>query len=75
MTLKPVLTGRRAYLRLHGRANWYACEYSQSELRGIAVIARRLAAEGVEEILLFFNNDCEGFAPRNALAMRELLEV
>jgi uncharacterized protein YecE (DUF72 family) len=29
----------------------------------------------VEESYLYFNNDWEGFAPRNALRLRELLEA
>jgi uncharacterized protein YecE (DUF72 family) len=75
VALKAVLTGRRAYLRLHGRASWYACSYSQAELRQVVEIAQNLAAQGAEEIYVFFNNDFEGFAPRNALTLRELLGV
>ncbi len=71
--LTPILTGRRAYLRLHGREHWYAYNYSHAELLEIASLARDLAARGAEKVYIFFNNDFEGYAPANALALRDML--
>lgn len=73
--LQARLSGRRAYLRLHGRREWYADDYSPAELREIARTARELADRGAEEVYVFFNNDVGGYAHRNALALRELLGV
>jgi uncharacterized protein YecE (DUF72 family) len=67
------LTSRRAYLRLHGRNHWYAHNYSQDELKGIATLAQELARRGASRVYIFFNNDFEGYAPANALALKGLL--
>lgn len=67
------LTSRRAYLRLHGRNHWYAYNYSQDELKGIAALAQELAQRGASRVYIFFNNDFEGYAPANALALKGLL--
>ncbi len=42
------------YLRLHGRSAWYAHEYTEDELRGLAGEVRRQSPEAV---YVFFNND------------------
>jgi len=67
------LTADTAYLRLHGRTHWFAYDYSNEELKGIADLAKRLGKMGAKEIYIFFNNDFEGSAPKNALALREML--
>jgi uncharacterized protein YecE (DUF72 family) len=33
-----------------------------------------MAAQGARDVYIFFNNDFEAYAPKNALALRELLE-
>jgi uncharacterized protein YecE (DUF72 family) len=71
--LQERLTGKRAYIRLHGRRSWYADNYSNGELQEIASLAYCLADRGAEEVYVFFNNDVGGHAPRNALSLRELL--
>jgi len=68
------VTARVGYIRLHGRRRWYAYDYSPEELQEIAGAARRMADSGAETIYIFFNNDFEGCAPRNALTLMELLE-
>lgn len=60
----------RVYLRMHGRATWYAYRYSDSELREIA---RRLLALGASRIYVFFNNNHDMLD--NARRMLELLRV
>jgi len=67
------LTSQRAYLRLHGRKHWYAYNYTEDELREIAVLAQELARGGAGRVYIFFNNDFEGYAPANALTLRGLL--
>jgi uncharacterized protein YecE (DUF72 family) len=69
------LTSDVAYLRLHGRAHWYLHNYSQSELEEIAALARRLAEQGTTTVYIFFNNDFEGHAPHNAMALIKLLST
>lgn len=68
------LTSEAAYLRLHGRKQWYAYEYSLSELQEIAALAKRMAKLGAKKVYIFFNNDIKAYAPRNALALLEMLK-
>jgi uncharacterized protein YecE (DUF72 family) len=67
------LTSNRAYLRLHGRKHWYSYNYSNDELKEIANLACEMASRGASRVYIFFNNDFEGYAPANALTLRELL--
>ncbi|MGE5123926.1 MAG: DUF72 domain-containing protein [Acidobacteriaceae bacterium] len=71
--LRNDLTSRRAYLRLHGRKQWYSYNYSDTELREIGALALQLAKRGAERIYIFFNNDFEGYAPANARFLQDLL--
>lgn len=73
--LTNILTSNRAYLRLHGRGKWYLYNYSNDELKEIADQARELATRGASQVYIFFNNDYEGYAPANALALLKLLEA
>lgn len=66
-----VRTADDVYLRLHGPKRWYRHDYSDGEL---AEWADRIRASGARRAWVYFNNDYEGFAPRNALTMRGLLE-
>ena len=68
------VTSRRAYIRLHGRKCWYSYNYSDAELRGIAKLALRMAKQGAEDVYIFFNNDFEGYAPKNALQLQSILK-
>jgi uncharacterized protein YecE (DUF72 family) len=67
------LTSTIGYIRLHGRHSWYSHDYSEGELQEVAGFARRLEAEGAERIYIFFNNDYEANAPRNAKRLMEIL--
>jgi uncharacterized protein YecE (DUF72 family) len=68
------VTSKTAYIRLHGRKHWYADNYSDSELREIAKLARGMAARGAEKVYIFFNNDFEGYAVQNAMTLLKMLE-
>lgn len=67
------LTSHKAYLRLHGRMHWYSYNYSDDELKDLAVLARDLTRRGAEKVYIFFNNDFEGYAPANALTLKRML--
>jgi len=62
---QPVL-----YVRLSGRTRWYRHDYSLAEL---TAWVDRIAASGAKEAWVYFNNDREGFAIKNALMLRRLL--
>jgi uncharacterized protein YecE (DUF72 family) len=72
--LTDELTSHWAYLRLHGRNRWYAYNYSGDELMEIAMLARNLVNKGANRVYIFFNNDFEGYAPANAIALQEMLK-
>jgi uncharacterized protein YecE (DUF72 family) len=63
------ITSPVGYIRLHGRKRWYSHDYTPEELDEIAVTAHRMDANGASRVYIFFNNDFEGYAPRNALAL------
>jgi len=62
-------TAAWAYVRLHHGARGRRGNYSESELRRWA---RRIRTQR-GDTYVFFNNDWEGFAVRNALRLRQLL--
>ena len=61
----------RLYIRFHGSSRWYRHDYSLEELTAWAT---RIAATGASEAWIYFNNDREGFAIKNALELRGLLQ-
>jgi uncharacterized protein YecE (DUF72 family) len=65
------LTADWSFVRFHSGARGRRGNYSETELREWA---KRIRSWPVEESFLYFNNDWEGFAPRNALRLRELLD-
>jgi uncharacterized protein YecE (DUF72 family) len=68
------------YLRFHGGESLYSSDYSDKDLRGWADFAKQFSAKGKaaggknKDIFTFFNNDAYGYALKNALKFRELLE-
>jgi uncharacterized protein YecE (DUF72 family) len=58
-------------VRFHWGARGRRGNYSEAELRAWAARLRAWSRE--TEVWAYFNNDWEGFAPRNALRLRELL--
>jgi uncharacterized protein YecE (DUF72 family) len=65
-----VQTSDVLYVRFHGRSRWYRHDYTREEL---AVWADRIKASGASEVWIYFNNDREGFAIKNARALKRLL--
>ncbi len=72
-SLNDWLTSPTAYIRLHGRKRWYSYNYSDEELSQIADLAREMVRRGDQTVYIFFNNDFEGLAPRNALTLIRML--
>ena len=64
------LTAAWTFVRFHSGARGRRGNYSESELREWA---RRIRSWPVEETFVYFNNDWEGFAPRNAARLHGLL--
>lgn len=67
-------TARIVYVRLHGPdpRHLYAGSYSDDDLRWWAARVREWEAAG-HEVFVYFNNDGEGHAVRNAARLRQLV--
>ena len=63
---------RLLYVRFSGRTRWYRHDYSREEL---TTWAERIRASGAEEVWIYFNNDREGHAIKNALTLRRMLRT
>jgi uncharacterized protein YecE (DUF72 family) len=72
LTCPLVATSDFAYIRFHGSANLYASSYSNEEL---AQWAGKIAHLGknLKAIYIYFNNDAEAFAVKNAATLRDYL--
>ena len=68
------VTSQSAYIRLHGRKRWYSYDYSTQELEEIAEMTEEMVRSGAKWVYLFFNNDFEGNAPRNALTLMKIVK-
>ena len=68
-----VATDDFAYIRFHGSTGLYSSCYSDEEL---TVWAKRLAnlATNLKAMYIYFNNDAEAFAVRNAITLRGYLQ-
>lgn len=66
------VTSDLVYVRLHGHTRKYASSYSERSLRAWAADARRWVGEG-RDVHVYFDNDAEGHAVRNALRLQELV--
>ncbi len=72
LTCPLVTTADFAYIRFHGSTGLYSSCYSDEEL---ADWARRLAdlATSLRAVYIYFNNDAEAFAVKNAISLRSYL--
>jgi hypothetical protein len=66
------VTSDLVYVRLHGHTRKYASSYSEASLRSWAADTKRWLAEG-RDVHVYFDNDAEGHAVRNALRFQELV--
>jgi uncharacterized protein YecE (DUF72 family) len=62
------------YVRLHGHTRKYASSYSRRSLTRWAERTNEWLAED-REVHVYFDNDAEGAAPRNAIALLELVRA
>lgn len=70
----PLLsTADFAYIRFHGSSGLYFSCYSNEELEDWARRISRLAKD-LDTVYIYFNNDAEGFAIKNAQTMAERLQ-
>lgn len=66
-------TAQFAYIRMHGISSWYTYNYTESDLRWW----RDRIGEFLDrelDVYVYFNNDYRGYAPMNALRLKQLLE-
>lgn len=68
------VTSDTAYLRLHGRKKWYSHNYSDEELAEVENLINSMKKSGAKQFFIFFNNDFEGFAPKNAFDLLKILD-
>jgi uncharacterized protein YecE (DUF72 family) len=66
------LTADWTYVRFHGGTRGRRGNYSNSELREWAAQLREWSR--TREVYAYFNNDWEGFAPRNAALLKRFLQ-
>jgi len=67
----PVIrTAEDVYVRFHGVERWYRHDYSEAEL---ADWARRIREARPGRVWVYFNNDFDGYAIKNATMMSKLL--
>jgi uncharacterized protein YecE (DUF72 family) len=66
-----VITANFVYVRLHGSKRLYGSEYTEREL---AAWARKLMEWG-KNTYLYFDNDFQGYAVRNAIRLKEILRT
>ena len=60
------------YIRLHGHTRKYASNYSKPALKRWATRIQTWSREN-RDVHVYFDNDAEGAAPRNALTLLEML--
>ncbi len=73
-TCPLVATSDFAYIRFHGSASMYSSCYSDEELSQWAQRVAQLG-QNLKAIYIYFNNDAETFAVRNALTLAKLINV
>lgn len=65
-----VKTSDTVYVRFHGVKRWYRYDYSREEL---VAWAEKIKTSGAKEAWVYFNNDRDGYAIKNAKALCRLL--
>jgi len=65
-----IKTSDDIYIRFHGLEKWYRHDYSKEELRKWA---GRIKASEAKHIWVYFNNDYNGFAIKNAKSLAKIL--
>jgi len=66
------ITSDFVYIRRHGKEGCYATCYSNAELKRDAKRIRNYL-KNRKDVFIYFNNDYHGYAPRNALELKEIV--
>ena len=66
-----IRTADEIYVRLHGPKRWYRHDYSKDEL---TEWVNRIKASGAKRAWIYFNNDNDAHAQKNANALRRMLK-
>jgi uncharacterized protein YecE (DUF72 family) len=67
------LTADFVYIRRHGEAGSYATNYTTEQLKKDAKRIKAYLKEG-KDVYIYFNNDAFGYAPKNAMEFKTILE-
>jgi uncharacterized protein YecE (DUF72 family) len=67
------VTADIVYVRFHGREQLYASDYAETVLKQYGEKIRNWLVDG-KEVWVFFNNDYYGFAVKNAVKLREIID-
>jgi len=67
-----VKTADDIYVRFHGTDRWYRHDYTDEEL---SVWAERIRESGAQRSWIYFNNDRDGYAIKNAKQLLSLLQT
>jgi uncharacterized protein YecE (DUF72 family) len=67
-----VKTADDIYVRFHGIERWYRHDYSHAELTDWA---RRIEAVGAKRVWIYFNNDHDAYAVKNATMLADILRA
>jgi len=73
LTVTEPVTADFIYLRRHGPRSLYGSGYSPNEIKMDADQTKKWLAEG-KDAYIYFNNDAEGLAVKNALSLLEMLK-
>ncbi|RYE37878.1 MAG: DUF72 domain-containing protein [Hyphomicrobiales bacterium] len=65
-----IKTGDEIYVRFHGVERWYRHDYSHAELTDWTA---RIRAAGARRVWVYFNNDFDGYAVKNARMLSDLM--
>ncbi len=71
---REVITSDYVYLRFHGGTKLYGSEYSEDEIEEWAQKIK-LWIKDKKHVLVFFNNDAHGFAIKNAVQLKKMLDL
>ncbi len=69
------VTSEIGYIRLHGRKSWYSENYEHFQLAEISKLAHQMIRNGAKQVYIFFNNDIDGHAAKNALDLSRMLAI
>jgi uncharacterized protein YecE (DUF72 family) len=63
--------GGDVYIRMHGDVNGYATDYSEERLNELG---KNIVQGNYHSVYVYFNNDYHGYAPKNALFLKSIVE-